>query len=485
MLNYAPNCELVLALVCPVGVNLDDVKTRLTSIFSQFNYKSNWLHLSELARDFAGNPTQTPVSETERLDQGMRLGTSLRRSYKRADLMALLAIQAIHEKRKYLDSEAIPLERHVHIIRSLKHVAEVETLRQTYGPGFFLLGVSASTESKRHFLKQLKGIDENDINHLIERDDKENDPFGQQTRDVFELADAYVTTDHIDRLSDQLTRIVDILFSKPVVPPSQAEHAMFMAYASATRSADLARQVGAVIVNSRGDILSTGANDVPRFGGGLYWPTPDDNRDYVKGYDSNEAEKKRIAIDTIKRLLGTDTTEIQIQENLNKLTGSKLMSITEYGRSVHAEMEALLQAARNGVAVKGCILYTTTYPCHNCAKHLIAAGIVKIIYIEPYPKSHAIELHSDSIDDDNSDVKDKISLEQFVGIGPRRFIDLFSTRLSSGRSIRRKDGGELVKWERNKAELRVPMLPLSYIDSEVSLVQELDALKEIQHEHRS
>jgi hypothetical protein len=53
-----------------------------------------------------------------------------------------------------------------------------------------------------------------------------------------------------------------------------------------------------------------------------------------------------------------------------------------------------------------------------------------------------------------------------VGVGPRRYFDLFSTTLSSGRVIERKKFGKPVKWERKSATLRVPMLPTSYLERE-------------------
>jgi len=153
------------------------------------------------------------------------------------------------------------------------------------------------------------------------------------------------------------------------------------------------------------------------------------------------------------------------------------MAITEYGRAVHAEMEALIQAARSGVSICGGVLFATTYPCHNCAKHIVAAGVTEVVYIEPYPKSHATDLHEDAISDDGGEAGGKVRFRQFVGIGPRRFIDLFSMRLSSGRSLVRKVDGELAKWSREHAELRVPMSPLSYLDSEVMLVKELETMR--------
>jgi len=66
-----------------------------------------------------------------------------------------------------------------------------------------------------------------------------------------------------------------------------------------------------------------------------------------------------------------------------------------------------------------------------------------------------------------------VHFEPFVGIGPRRFVDLFSTSLSSGRNLDRKQNGRLVQWSRSTAELRVPMTPLSYLEAELVLVNEL------------
>lgn len=470
---YAKDCELVLALVCPVGVNLEDVRSRLEHIFRQFRYVVNFVHLSQLVEAVAD---KSHLNETDRLDTAMERGNALRRQYDRGDFMALLAVQAINKRRNYNRDTPEPQTRTVHVIRSLKHADEVETLRQTYGAGFFLLGVSASLDSRRHHLRQVMGVPDEQIDRLVQRDDKEMSPFGQQTRNVFELADAYITTDDTSRLSDQLTRIIDILFSKPVASPTAEEYAMFMAYAASLRSADLSRQVGAVVVNQQGDIVSTGANDVPKQGGGLYWPGEGDQRDHVRGFDYNERHKKEIAKEVVERLLGPDLAKDALNDALGKLKGSRLMAITEYGRAVHAEMETLLQAARKGLSVCDGVLYATTYPCHNCAKHIVAAGIKEVVYIEPYPKSYATTLHKDAISDDGAHDDGKVRFRQFVGIGPRRFIDLFSMRLSSGRNLIRKVDGKLAEWSRENAELRVPMGPLSYLDSEVSLVKELNMM---------
>ncbi|ABB73428.1 Deoxycytidylate deaminase [Nitrosospira multiformis ATCC 25196] len=482
--NQLKNCELVLGIVAPVGVNLDDVQNRLESFFNQFLYEFHFIHISKLGQPYIEAPLPN-LTELQRLDNGMNNGRFLRNKFKRGDFYALLAIKAINQKRASINGKTRLLKRYAHVIRSLKHPTEVETLRRVYGDGFFLLGVSSSIESRKYYLKNIKGVPEEEIDRLISRDDKEAGDFGQRTRDVFQLADAFVTTDDTARLSEQLSRILDLLFAAPVVSPTADEYAMFMAYAASLRSADLSRQVGAVISNVYNDIIATGANDVPRFGGGLYWPTDEDQRDYVLGKDSNEMEKREITLRIMKKLEPNSqkNDEYLIAEGKKILSDTGVLNISEYGRAVHAEMEAIISAARNGISIRGSTLYSTTYPCHNCAKHIVAAGISKVRYIEPYPKSYAIKLHEDSIEANGRGESKKVQFEAFVGIGPRRFVDLFSTSLSSGRKLIRKQDGRLVEWKRNSAELRVPMIPLSYLEAETCAVEELnEVLRHISNE---
>tara|TARA_R110002167_G_scaffold103839_1_gene268243 strand:- start:332 stop:1912 length:1581 start_codon:yes stop_codon:yes gene_type:complete len=506
---YAVDSELVIGLVAPVGIDLDSVKKDLENYFRQVRYTVNFLHLSKVAEAYECNHREenTPAEqiddndEKDRLDIAMTTGNALRDKVKRGDFYALLAIREIIKER---DSDA-PMPRTVHVLRSLKHKDEVATLRQAYGSGFFLLGVSASTASKKNYLGEQLGVPAEEIERLIARDENELDPLGQHTRDVFQMADAFIASDR-DQFND-LSRTLDILFSKPTCSPTAAEYAMFMAYAAALRSADLSRQVGAVLTNPQEDIIATGANDVPKFGGGLYWPTDDDQRDHKLGYDTNEKKRDEIVLKVMESLISqvTDTesngdesglsvldklasklpkgladgADKTLEVGKNLLKDSGILDITEYGRAVHAEMEALLSAARNGTSVRHATLYTTTYPCHNCAKHIVAAGIEKVIYIEPYPKSYAEDHHGDSIDGDNDsatsgDKPTKVIFEAFVGIGPRRFIDLFSMSLSSGTKLKRKKNGRVAYWSRESAELRVPMIPLSYLEAEALLDQELE-----------
>ena len=94
---------------------------------------------------------------------------------------------------------------------------------------------------------------------------------------------------------------------------------------------------------------------------------------------------------------------------------------------VHAEMHAILGASRvAGDRVVGGKIFVTTYPCHSCARHIVAAGISEVYYIEPYRKSLATRLHSDALTE-AVDETGRVKLMQFDGVAPRRFIDLFDS----------------------------------------------------------
>ncbi|MHB1948481.1 MAG: deaminase [Gammaproteobacteria bacterium] len=105
----------------------------------------------------------------------------------------------------------------------------------------------------------------------------------------------------------------------------------------------------------------------------------------------------------------------------------KVTDLLEYGRIVHAEMAAICDAARRGIKLKGTTLYCTTYPCHMCAKLILAVGITKVIYIDPYPKSKATELFDDIVIEGVEKQKDKqvLAFEAFSGVAPKRFQFLF------------------------------------------------------------
>src|SRR5690606_31198479 len=110
-------------------------------------------------------------------------------------LMAIAAIKAVRDGAT--NNEVKPLTRHAHIIRSLKHPDEVARLRHVYGKGFFLVGVSAPLHVRRASLIA-KNFPLDEANRLLKKDEAEDERIGQQTRDTFELADAFLRVEKND-----------------------------------------------------------------------------------------------------------------------------------------------------------------------------------------------------------------------------------------------------------------------------------------------
>jgi dCMP deaminase len=81
-----------------------------------------------------------------------------------------------------------------------------------------------------------------------------------------------------------------------------------------------------------------------------------------------------------------------LRERLNVPSGER----HELCRGLHAEQNALIQAALHGVRVEGATCYTTTFPCVQCAKMLMNAKVLRIVYRGSYPDALGLELLSEA-----------------------------------------------------------------------------------------
>lgn len=457
--------EIVIGLVGAIGTKQKRIVEIISDRLKAYNYLAEEISVSQdvISRKY---DIPEPCNEYERIILAMDKGNLARKETEDSGILALGVVDEIMRRR---DTPGQPRKRIAYIVNSLKHPNEVERLREIYSTGFYLFGIHSDENNRLEYLIHNKRMSKEDAKKLIERDMNEEEGHGQQARDTFQMSDFFI---HLERDHDQVEksiwRILDLMFCQPHTTPTFDEYAMFMAFISALRSADLSRQVGAVVAKNE-EIIASGANDTPRFGGGLYWPSFDNGtnsivdaprgRDYMRGGDSNKLEQAKI-VEDIALLLNLSDADTE------KLRKSRIKDITEYGRVVHAEMEALLMCARNQLSPKNATIYCTTFPCHNCAKHIIAAGIKRVIYIEPYPKSKAFEFHDDSISSDPLQI-DKVLFQPFVGIGPKRFFELFSMTLSSGFSKERKNkAGLVLNWKPEQAHLRSQLVPYSYLEKE-------------------
>lgn len=272
---------------------------------------------------------------------------------------------------------------------------------------------------------------------------------------------------------------MSVFFGDNHVTPTHDEYGMYMAKSASLRSSDLSRQVGAAIFLDSGEIATLGCNEVPKAGGGTYWMGDlPDGRDFVQGHDPNERHKVALLVDIVDRLKKSSALAERFQEiespysiakallqetGAESIRESRIMDLIEFGRIIHAEMSAVCDAARRGIPLKNATLYCTTFPCHICAKHIIASGIKRVVYIEPYPKSYATELHEDAIEIEN-EFSDKVAFLPFRGISPFRYRDLFE------KGKRKYSGGEAQRWHRGEKGPMIDVEFPSYFEAETLVV---------------
>ncbi len=133
--------------------------------------------------------------------------------------------------------------------------------------------------------------------------------------------------------------------------PSWDEYFLGICDFVARRSTCLRRQVGAILVRDK-RILTTGYNGAPR------------------------------GLRHCRELGGCQRQQMGVPSGQRH----------ELCRALHAEQNAIIQAALHGVQVTGATMYTTTQPCVLCAKMLINAGVDRVVYCGTYPDRLAMEM---------------------------------------------------------------------------------------------
>lgn len=493
-LSPKPYPEIVIGLVAPVVIDLGPIAKALERELKAVQYKVRSIDLSNEIENFLKTDHSDERTE-ERIQNLMSDGTMLREESGRGDAVVLLGIAEIHRVRKAeLKNNK---EKNAFILRSLKHPQEVQTLRNVYGKGFFLVSVYTPREARVSAMAdKITRSHHGNASHvrsdaelIVERDEmEEHTRLGQDVKDAFPLADLFIDGRDRKSFEAEIKRFIQLIFRHLFHTPTRDEHGMYHARSAALRSADLGRQVGAAISAPSGDLLSLGCNDVPKAGGGLYWPGDSgDARDFQKGFDPIVEERKQILSELLLGLknAGVLSPSYANDEDIAPLTlklisdkkmkkhlkTARVMNLLEFGRSVHAEMAALTTAARLGISVKGATLFTTTFPCHMCARHIVSSGISRVVYVEPYPKSKARQLHSDSICvDPESAVPGLVTFEPFVGIAPRQYQDLFDAQ-----DKRKDDEGNIFDWrpEHTPPRPRFLRFRLSYYEIEEMILAEV------------
>jgi dCMP deaminase len=287
------------------------------------------ISLSDMIRDELRNRKQK-VSITSLT----KVGNKLRRE-KGQGILAERALEQIDFSRNW-------------VVTSIRHPLEVEVLRSR--PDFLMVFVDAPQKVRfeRSLARARKG-DPLTLDEFISAEEQQmhpesGDPASQALALCRKQADIQLLND--TGLEDFRQKVISLagehLFKHFLPRPSWDEYFMMMAVVAATRSNCIKRRVGAVIVHNK-QILSTGYNGTP------------------KGITNcSEGGCPRCA--------GVADSGSNLGECL----------------CVHAEENAIVQAAAHGVAIRNGTLYCTLCPCSYCAKSIINSGIVEVVYSGVY-----------------------------------------------------------------------------------------------------
>ena len=424
--------ELVFAVVGPVGSGTSMIAKQLETLLAQAHYDAQILKAREVIE-----PRQTGTAnsgiQNSTLPYAQYLqdaGDSLRQQRNDNATVAVGLVQMIRASRADKQGATLdpgkPVEpdgkKRAYILDSIRHPEEVALLRRVYQEAFCLVGVYCQHDERLRRLQSVKYTDAGEaaIKAFMERDENAPEAHGQRVADAFHLSDYFVdntvetptaraTQISLYDVPEQLGRLVDILTHARIVRPRPSESGMFHAYGAKMQSSCLSRQVGAALMDSTGAVIATGTNEVPRAGGGVYGGTfslENDNSDPDQSDDfrcfvhnqacTNTRERNQIIDELLESVVDVTGTK-ETEELRSRIRTSRVGQLIEFSRAVHAEMDALLSAARNGISTVGTRLFVTTFPCHSCARHIVAAGVEEVQYIEPYLKSQAIPLHGDAI----------------------------------------------------------------------------------------
>ncbi|MEH3035572.1 MAG: anti-phage dCTP deaminase [Sphingomonas adhaesiva] len=502
--------ELVVGIAGPIGIDIDEIAGTLDKALKGVGYSSSTIRITdEIASETTSIELPTSSDFYDKMVYKMDHASEVCRRRQSADTLMRIAIRAIRRERGLLaeaksaqpgqqllkaddEPEDQVQARHAFIIRQLKRPEEVNLLRKVYGKQFILVSAYGSIESRKAIIETKirrsapLNVADHDISHkadmLIDRDANENaDAHGQHLRETFHLADVFIDGIQKSAMTQMSRRFVEALFGRNDVAPSKAEYGMYAAKAASFRSSDLSRQVGAAAFSPEGEIIAQGCNEVPKAFGGTYWDGESpDFRDVKLGHDPNDILKKEVIRDFLERLenssllspnakkfgdsaslveaLITKKSILPPMPGQGALVGAKINDLTEYGRVVHAEMSVVCDAARLGKPLKGATLYVTTFPCHNCTKHILGAGVARVVFMEPYPKSKAKELHENEVELEKES-QDRVSFIPFLGISPEIYQNIF-------KKGKRKRDGYATAWYHGEPRPMIGPKYASYVQTE-------------------
>ena len=278
--------ELFFGFVAPIGADIQPTLAEFRKFLEAQSYRVIEVKVTDvfgvLARYVPPKKPLSKATELKRYETYIAYGNQLRSTFQ-DDILAASAIRRVMDKR-IKNSKTGQFEKLAFLIHQFKRKEEIELLRSVYGRLFFQISIYSRRGARVDYLSRRFASGDNkssaqryrnEAETLIGRDENQvEEKHGQRVASIFHDADFIVSSDATETVEDQVERFCELIFGSNAISPTKAEYALFVAKAAALRTLDLSRQVGAAIFSTAGEIIALGSNEVPKAGGGTYWPAP-------------------------------------------------------------------------------------------------------------------------------------------------------------------------------------------------------------------
>lgn len=331
-----------------------------------------------------------------------------------------ILVDKVLDKIEELKNQGKLTDKDFILIDSIKNISEIDALRDRFR--VYIFAIYADEDERWHRVMDIYNHRHDLFLRDDKRDHKEKKWHGQQVDSCVDSADILIKND-VDIVESEKNRenyfkkinyYLDLIKNPKRKYPKMEESYMNMAYSMAARSRCMQRKVGALITTEDHEIVSLGYNDVPS-------KLQSCAEKYKECY---RKKKKREILNEFKYCpkCGNEITEEKKCEKCNISIEEDIFKNKNLGlcRSLHAEENAIVKAAKAGIPLKNGIIFTTTFPCNLCANKIKNVGLKKVIFVEPYPLKETIEI----LNEETSEEK-KVEVELFEGVKSRAFFELY------------------------------------------------------------
>ena len=372
--------------------------------------------LSKFLREEWERRNGKPAKEALR-SQLQDLGNDLRKEHSLSILAEKTYDQVCKDKKKNVNLA----------FDSIRNPAEIGFLRSKFS-NFYLIAVDCTEVDRWNRVEKYykeKGLG---YEHFLKDDERDKNEdgviYGQQVAVCVDEADYLIRNDNelMVTTNKAIVRILRDkvldpykLFKGKLRPPSDREAYMSIAYAASLLSHCYKRQVGAVIVDAKGEILSIGFNENPE----PLAPCYDQFGDCFRAIYTEQIMACLRNCPFCKTELNELSPPYKCP-SCSKNIYHEIVRDRALGRctALHAEEKAIMNSASRSLA--GCTLYVTTFPCFTCTQKILESGIETISYVESYPDIDGVRLFQTAIKKGR-----KIVIDKFEGVKARAYFKLF------------------------------------------------------------